>query len=349
MDYIDLRSDTVSQPTPAMREAMATAVLGDDVYGEDPTVNELEQQAAERFGKEAGLFVTSGTMGNAVALLTHCKRGEEVIVGKDAHTVRYEVGGMAALGGIMPYTLPVQADGTFNLDDVRAAIRFPNDHFPTTRLICLENTHGGRAGIAVSKAFMDDIAQIARENNLLTHVDGARIFNAATALKLTVADLCENMDSVTFCLSKGLGAPVGSILVGTKAFIKEARRTRKMLGGGMRQAGILAAAGLIALNEHSIRLEQDHQNARKLAEGLASIQGIQVDLSKVTTNFVFFDLTDEALLDASTFSKRLNTEYNIRISPYPGYKNTFRAVTHLWITEAVVDHVLQAVREVLSA
>ena len=196
---------------------------------------------------------------------------------------------------------------------------------------------------------MDDIAQIARENNLLTHVDGARIFNAATALKLTVADLCENMDSVTFCLSKGLGAPVGSILVGTKAFIKEARRTRKMLGGGMRQAGILAAAGLIALNEHSTRLEQDHQNAQKLATGLATINGIQVDLSKVTTNFVFFDLTDEAPLDASTFSKRLNSEYNIRISPYPGYKNTFRAVTHLWITEAVVDHVLQAVREVLSA
>lgn len=348
MDYIDLRSDTVTWPTPMMREAMMTAPLGDDVYGEDPTVNALEAEAAERFGKEAGLFVTSGTMGNTVAILTHCGRGDEAIIGKVAHTFKYEVGNIAALGSVMPHTIPVQPDGTFAMDDIHHAYRDDDDHFPRTRLICMENSHGGRSGAAVPKAFIDEVAGFAHRHGLKTHIDGARIFNAAAALKTSVADLTENVDSVTFCLSKGLCAPVGSVLVGSKAFIHEARRTRKMLGGGMRQAGIIAAAGRVALQEMTDRLDEDHQNACTLAEGLKDIPGLDVDIENVHTNFVYVSLQDDAQLDPDTLKTRLWEDYQIKIDPYPGYDRRFRLVTHYWITPEHVQTVIQATRDLLA-
>jgi threonine aldolase len=348
MDYIDLRSDTVTHPTPAMLEAMAKAKLGDDVYGEDPTVNALEAESAELFGKDAGLFVSSGTQGNLVSLLAHCQRGDEAIVGDAAHTFMYEAGGMAALGGIQPHTIPVQADGTFKLEDVRGAIRGDNYHFPTTRLIGLENTHGGRGAIPVSKAFMDSVADIAREHDLKTHVDGARIFNAAVALDTPVKALCERVDSVTFCLSKGLSAPVGSIVVGDADFIARARRARKMLGGGMRQAGMLAAAGRVAIHEMVDRLADDHANAQVLADGLMTVPGLTVERDKVHTNFVFFTLNDDAKLDPKTLMANLWNDYRIRISPYPGYARRFRCVTHYWITPERIDQTITALREQLS-
>lgn len=347
MDYIDLRSDTVSHPTPAMREAMATAELGDDVYGEDPHVNALEAEAAERFGKEAGLFVTSGTQGNIAALLAHCARGDEIIVGDASHTIQYEVGGMAAMGGIMPRTIPVGADGTFDLDEVRHSVRGNNVHFPRTSLIAMENTQGGRGGAPVAKQHIDAVAEIAQESELKLHMDGARIFNAEAALKTPVAELTEHVDSVTFCLSKGLCAPAGSVLVGEKAFIDEARRMRKMLGGGLRQAGVLAAAGRIALNEMSLRLHEDHQNACDLAEGLATVPGIDVELDKVKTNFVFFTLRDDAKLQPDAFMEHLWNDYQIKMRPYPGYVRRFRCVTHYWITPERVNRTIAAVRALL--
>jgi len=265
MDRIDLRSDTVSWPTPEMRRAMAEAEVGDDVYGEDPTVNRLQEEAARLLGKEAGLFVASGTMGNLVAVLAHCGRGDEVILGDKAHTFVYEAGGIAALGGVHPHLVPVQADGTLPMGAIRAAIRPDNVHMPPTRLIALENTQGTVGGIPITKEYTDAVGRIAAEYDLALHIDGARIFNAAAALGCDVADLVAAADSVSFCLSKGLCAPVGSVLVGSKAFIARAHRIRKLVGGGMRQAGILAAAGLVALETMPTRLSEDHANARRFA------------------------------------------------------------------------------------
>lgn len=347
MDYIDLRSDTVTQPTAAMYEAMAHAELGDDVYGEDPTVNALEAEAAERFGKEAGLFVTSGTQGNLIALLSHAGRGDEAIIGDVSHTFKYEAGGMSALGGIMPHTIPVQADGTFKLDDVRGAIRGDNYHFPTTRLISLENTHGGRGAIPVDKPFIDNVADIATENQLALHMDGARIFNAATALNMPVAELTERVDSLTFCLSKGLCAPVGSVLVGSQTFIDKARRVRKVLGGGMRQVGVIAAAGRVALHEMTERLADDHANAQALHAGLSNIAALDVEPDQ-HTNFVFFNLRDEAKLSPDDLRDTLWNDYRIKISPYPGYKRRFRCVTHYWITPERVQTTIKALEEALA-
>ncbi len=346
MDYIDLRSDTVTWPTPAMKEAMMNAPLGDDVYEEDPTVNALEAEAAEKFGKEAALFVSSGTQGNTVAMLTHCGRGDEVILGKDAHTFKYEVGNIAALGGINPNTIAVQADGTFDLDDVREAIRGSNVHFPKTRLIAMENTHGGRGGVVVSKAHIDSVVEIARAHGLGTHIDGARIFNAVAKLETTAADLTENVDTVSVCLSKGLCAPVGSVLVGPADFIKEARRWRKALGGGMRQAGIIAAAGRVALRDMTDRLSEDHENACTLAEGLAPFEGIHVDVNEVHTNFVYVTL--DADRDPAVFEQRLWDEFNIKARPYPGYVRRYRFVTHYYITPQRVQQIIEAVRQVLA-
>jgi threonine aldolase len=348
MDYIDLRSDTVSHPTPAMMEAMARAELGDDVYGEDPTVNALEAEAAERFGKEAGLFVSSGTQGNVVSLLAHCGRGDEAIIGDVAHTFKYEAGGMAALGGINPHTIPVQEDGTFDLDDVRHAVRGDNYHFPTTGLIAMENTHGGRWAVPVDKAFIDSVCEIAQEHNLKTHIDGARIFNAEAALGVSVKELSENVDSITFCLSKGLCAPVGSMVVGDREFIAKARRVRKMIGGGMRQAGVVAAAGRVALHEMTERLSEDHENAQRLAGGLAEVDGLDVEIDRVYTNFVFFTLREDAKLTPSEFVDRLWNDYQIKMGPYPGYERRFRCVTHYWITPERVQKTIDAVTELLS-
>lgn len=345
MDRIDLRSDTVTWPTPEMRQAMAEAAVGDDVFGEDPTVNALQDAAARRLGKEAGLFVASGTMGNLVAVLAHCGRGDEVILGDRAHTFVYEAGGIAALGGVHPHTVPVQPDGTLPLEAIEAAIRPGNVHMPVTRLIALENTQGTVGGIPISKAYTDAVGELARAHGLALHIDGARIFNAATALNVDVADLIAAADSVTFCLSKGLCAPVGSVLVGSRDFIARAHRVRKQLGGGMRQAGTLAAAGLIALDKMTLRLAEDHTNARRLAEGLAALPQIEIALDRVQTNMVFFALRPEVPLSAPELAERLK-RHNVWIMDMG--ERGFRAVTHYWIRPQDVDHALSAIAEELS-
>lgn len=348
MDTIDLRSDTVTWPTPAMREAMANAPVGDDVYGEDPTVNQLEAEAAAMLGKEAALFVSSGTMGNLTAVLTHCGRGQEMILGDQAHIFRSEAGSSAAFGGVHAHTLPVQADGTLNLDDIRRAIRPENEHFPRTRLICLENTQGATGGIPLTADYTAQVGQIAQEHNLRLHIDGARIFNAAAALNVPVQNLVAPADSVSFCLSKGLCAPVGSLLVGSSAFIAEARRTRKALGGGMRQAGILAAAGLIALREMTQRLAEDHANACALAEGLAAIPHITIDPSRVRTNMVFFTIEETAPISIEELVTRLKNDYNIVMGGYANGRTQVRMLTHYWITRDHVEQVIHAMRTLLS-
>ncbi|MFN8372247.1 MAG: low-specificity L-threonine aldolase [Anaerolineae bacterium] len=351
METIDLRSDTVSHPTPAMREAMANAVVGDDVFGDDPTVIELENESAAMLGKEAALFVTSGTQGNICAILTHCGRGDEMILGRTAHTFWNEAGAASGLGSVHPHILPVQPDGTLLLDDIRASIRRDNVHYPRTKLICLENTQGGVGGIPISAEYTAQVADIAQSHGLKLHIDGARLFNAAAALanghgiRETARELVAGADSVSFCLSKGLCAPVGSVLVGSRAFIAEARRVRKMLGGGMRQAGILAAAGLISIREMIDYLPQDHANARRLAEGLATIPCIDIDVSRVLTNMIFFDLKADAPLDTPMLVKRLKEQHNILLNPV--YGSTFRAVTHHWITRERVDCVVDAMRTLL--
>ena len=349
MDTIDLRSDTVSWPTPEMREAMANAPVGDDVYDEDPTINQLQQDAADMLGKEAGLFVTSGTQGNIVAALTHCGRGDEMILAREAHMFRYEQGASSGLGGIQPNILDVQPDGTLKLDAIQRAIRSDDQHFPRTKLICLENTQGTIGGIPVTAEYTAQVGEIARANNLKLHIDGARIFNAATALNTPVKDLVAPADSISFCLSKGLCAPVGSILVGSKAFIQRAHRTRKMMGGGMRQAGILAAAGLIALHKMTTRLQEDHDNACRLAEGIAQIPHINIDVCRVKTNMFFFDLTDDAPLTITELRARLKDEYNVLMGGYAGMPNRIRLVTHYWITPEKVETALTGLRNILAS
>lgn len=345
MDRIDLRSDTVSWPTPEMREAMAQAPVGDDVFGEDPTVNRLQDEAARRLGKEAGLFVASGTMGNLIAVLAHCTRGDEVILGNKAHTFVYEAGGIASLGGVHPHTIPVQRDGTLLLEDIERAIRPDNVHMPITRLIALENTQGTVGGIPITREYTDAVGALARRYGLALHIDGARIFNAAAALRTDVAELVAAADSVTFCLSKGLCAPVGSVLVGSRAFIARAHRIRKQLGGGMRQVGVIAAAGLIALEKMTLRLHEDHANARRLAEGLARLPQIALDLDLVQTNMVFFDLRPEVRLSAPELAERLQAQniYIMAMGP-----RRFRAVTHYWIRPEHIDRVLEAITRELA-
>src|SRR5690349_1917240 len=274
MEYVDLRSDTVTKPTPEMREAMAEAEVGDDVYRDDPTLNRLEGLAAEMLGKEAALFVPSGTMGNLLALLVHCQRGDEVIVGNQSHIYLNEAGGMAALGGIQACPLPNQEDGTLRPEDIRASIRTEDVHHPITRLVCLENTQNICGGVPLTAEYTRQVGEIVHENGLSLHVDGARIFNSAVAQNVSVRDLVEPADSVMFCLSKGLASPIGSMLVGSAKFVARARHLRKMLGGGMRQVGIIAAAGIISLEKMVNRLADDHVHARKLADGLRQINGL---------------------------------------------------------------------------
>lgn len=345
MEIIDLRSDTVTHPTPAMREAMANAIVGDDVYGEDPTVIQLERDAAEMLGYEAGLFVTSGTQGNLIALMTHCGRGSEVIVGDKAHTFLYEAGGMSALGGIMPHTVKVHDDGHMALEDIEGAIRGNNYHFPRTTLISIENTQGTVGGQALSPAYVASVTELAHRHGLVMHIDGARIFNAATAYDVPVREITGGADSVTFCLSKGLCAPVGSMLVGNRGFIAEARRTRKVLGGGMRQAGVLASAGLIALHEMSQRLHEDHENAAYLAASLEGIPGLRV--MSQATNFVFFWLEESASLTPEALVQQLR-ERNIYLNPYPGFERKFRCVLHYWIDRERIDYTVKALKDILG-
>lgn len=345
MRIIDLRSDTVTLPTPAMREAMYRAELGDDVYGEDPTVNRLQELAAERLGKEAALLVVSGTMGNLVSLLTHCGRGDEIVMGDKAHTFLYEAGGVSALGGIHVHTVPNLPDGMMDLAEIEGAIRGDNVHFPRTRVICLENTHNRCGGAALSIQQMAAVKQIAERHGLAVHLDGARIFNAAVALGVEASEIAAQVDSVQFCLSKGLAAPVGSLICGSKAFISQAHRNRKVVGGGMRQAGIIAAAGIVALEQMVDRLADDRAHAKRFAAGLAEIPGITVDVEAVQTNIVMFGLSDptqsldEALAAWAAQGLKLN-----RISP-----TQFRAVTHYGIEQDDIDAALVAVRRGLEA
>jgi len=341
---IDLRSDTVTLPTQAMREAIYHAELGDDVFGEDPTTNRLEKIAAERMGKEAALMVASGTMGNLVCVLTHCRRGEEVILGDQSHTFLYEAGGMSAVGGIHPHTIVNQPDGTIRLEDIEAAIRGNNVHFPRSRLICLENTHNRCYGSALTPQYMESVAKSAGERDLRVHLDGARIFNAAVALGVDVTELTCHVDSVSFCLSKGLSSPVGSLVCGSSQFIAEARRNRKVLGGGMRQSGIIAAAGIAALEQMVDRLAEDHENAKCLAEGIARIPGLSIELNRIQTNIVYFDMADDQFT-AETLVKQLAGRGVKVLQVGPG---RLRAVTHYGISAEDIDLALAAMSEVMA-
>lgn len=344
MSVIDLRSDTVSRPTPAMREAMAQAKVGDDVYGEDPTIIQLQEMAASLMGKEAGLFVPSGTMGNLAAVLAHCGRGDEIILGNMAHTFLFEAGGIAALGGVHSHTLPNHPDGTLTLDDIRNAIR-PNDsHHPVTRLVTIENTHNRCGGNPLSVAYTEAVAALAHEHGLLLHLDGARIFNAAAALDVEPVALTGPVDSVTFCLSKGLCAPVGSVLCGTKDFIARAHRIRKQLGGGMRQAGIIAAAGIVALNDIAPRLKEDHLRAQALARGFASISGVTPDTENPPSNMVYLSLDDAIALSAQEIAKQL-AQHDVLVGAVSARR--FRLVTHYWIDDQAVAKTLAVFEKVL--
>ncbi len=340
--YIDLRSDTVSHPTPAMREAMATALVGDDVYSEDPTINRLQAMAAEMLGKEAGLFVPSGTMGNLAAILAHCGRGDEAILGSLAHTFLYEAGGASALGGVHVHTVPNQSDGTILVEDLQGAVRMDDPHFPNSRLVVLENTHNRCGGVPITLAHTREVGLFARGNGLRFHLDGARIFNAAVRLGEAPADLVAPADSVTFCLSKGLCAPVGSVLCGSAEFISRAHRIRKQLGGGMRQGGVLAAAGVVALETMIDRLAEDHRRARRLADGLAEIPGIELDPGSPHTNMVFLALGEDVPLDASQFAQKLKAD-GVLVGVVGSRR--FRLVTHYWIDDAAVDRAIACFRQ----
>ena len=341
---IDLRSDTVTLPTPAMRQAIAEAELGDDVWREDPTVNRLEAMAAERLGKEAALLTASGTMSNLVALLTHCQRGDEVLLGDEAHIFHYEVAGAAALGGLELRTIPNDSRGHLHPKDVEEAIRLPDIHHPRTGLVCLENTHNRCGGAVLSEGDMEAVAQVAHRWGIPVHLDGARIFNAAIALGVEAESLAAEADSVQFCLSKGLSAPVGSVICGSADFIREARRTRKVVGGGMRQAGIIAAAGIVALEQMVDRLADDHRNARILAEGIAEIKGLSTDLSHVRTNIMYFEITSKRVTTPQ-FVERLGRGGVRVLSTGP---NQIRAVTHYGIEEKDIHEALRVIRRVME-
>ncbi len=344
METIDLRSDTVTQPTPEMRAAMAAAAVGDDVFDDDPTVHRLQEMAAEKVGKEAGLFVPSGTMGNLIALLVHCGRGDEAILGARAHTVLYEGGGISSLGGIHSRQVMERSDGSLALEDLEALIRPEDVHQPPTRLISIENTHNRCGGTFQTPEYLRSLAEFAHARGLVVHMDGARLFNAAVAQGVDARKLTSAVDSVTFCLSKGLCAPVGSVLCGSKPFIKRARHIRKHLGGGMRQAGIIAAAGIVALENMVERLSEDHARARNLATGLREIACIQLD-GIPPTNMVFFNLTDSVTLTAEQIEARMQ-ERGILV--HATGKRRFRLVTHYWIDDTAVEKTIDAFKAVLS-
>jgi len=329
-----------------MRQAMAQARVGDDVYGEDPTVRELEALAAAMTGKEAALFVASGTMGNLVAILAHAGRGDEAIVGADAHTYLYEAGGMATLGGIFPRVLPTDEQGRMDVAAVETAVSPDDAHFPRTRLILVENSYGSKGGYPLPPDYFAGIRAVADQHGLAVHMDGARLFNAAVAQNIPAATITQHVDSVTFCLSKGLCAPVGSVLCGSQEFIDRAHRVRKVVGGGMRQAGVLAAAGLVALREMVERLADDHRRAQTLAQGLAQIPGVIVQPEQVKTNMVFFGLDDTVAITAVDIADALQERANVWVGP--NSLRSFRAVTHYWIGDQEVAIFLDALREILA-
>ena len=343
MNPIDLRSDTLTLPTADMRRAMAEARLGDDVFGEDPTVRRLEEMAADIAGKQAALFVPSGTMANLVSLLTHCGRGDEFIVGDQAHIFYYEQGGSAQVGGIHPRTVANRPDGTLDLEAVAHAIRADDVHFPRSRLIALENTHNRCNGTPLPPEYLGEVAALAAGHGLKVHVDGARIFNAAAALGVTVRQLAEDADSLSFCLSKGLAAPVGSLVCSDTHFIMQARRHRKVLGGGMRQAGVLAAAGIVALETMADRLGEDHANARQLAEGLAPHRAVRIAPAAIRTNIVYIDFEPSAPPVAETVARL--SEHNVRVLATG--PRQIRAVTHFGINSEDIEQALAAFRRCL--
>ena len=342
MKIIDLRSDTITHPTEAMRQAMFKAEVGDDVFGEDPTVNRLEIMAAQKMGKESALFTASGTMSNLLAVLTHTRHGNEIILGSEAHMFWYEVGGAAALGGVVMHTVNNENNGQLSLDYVAKAIRTENNiHYPETALICLENTHNRCGGAVLTPEYTSDVVRLAHSHGVPVHLDGARIFNAAIALGVPVLELTKNVDSISFCLSKGLSAPVGSLLCGSKDFIERARKFRKMIGGGMRQAGVLAAAGIVALETMIDRLVEDHANAKRLADGLARIQDLRLAQDTVQTNILMFDLSDS--LDSIQFQSKL-TARGVKIGNRGGRK--FRAVTNRMVDASDIDEAVKIVDDV---
>lgn len=344
MHRLDFRSDTVTLPTPEMREAIAHAQVGDDVYGEDPTINRLQEMSAEMLGMEAAIFVPSGTMGNLASILAHCQRGDELIVGNKAHIFLYEAGGAAALGGVHTRQLPNQPDGTLRLEDIEAAIRSSSDvHQPVTRLVTLENTHNTCDGVSLPAAYIQAVADLAHAHGLKLHIDGARIFNAAADQDVPAKDLAAPADSITFCLSKGLSAPVGSVICGSLEFIQKVHRVRKQLGGGMRQAGVLAAAGIIALESVVPRLKEDHRRAAQLARGLAEIPFIDTDVNNQHTNMVYFSLAADAPLSPREFQ-----EQAARRGLLFGGRDRFRMVTHLWISDESVEKAIEIVKELLA-
>ena len=339
---IDLRSDTVTHPTPAMLEAMVTAPLGDDALGDDPTVKRLESLAAERLGKEASLFVASGTMANLVSLLTHCQRSDEAIAGSMAHVVQSEVGGAAGVAGVNIRQVRNDEHGLMDLDEVRAMVRHGESSAPRTALVCLENTHNFCNGSAIPASYTSELAAVARESGAKLHIDGARIFNAAIALETTAKELAREADSVTFCLSKGLSAPVGSLVCGSGEFIERARRNRRMVGGTMRQAGVIAAAGIVALEEMVDRLADDHANARYLAQELSRLPGVEIDASLVQTNILFWK---HSRIDTATLAGRLR-ESGVLCSMVHG---RLRMLTHHGIERDDIDRALEIIREVSAS
>ncbi|WP_353499160.1 low-specificity L-threonine aldolase [Vibrio sp. CB1-14] len=328
---MDFRSDTVTKPTQAMRDAMANAAVGDDVYGDDPTVNELEAWAAERHGFDAAMFTTSGTQANLLGLMAHCQRGDEYLCGQQAHNYKYEAGGAAVLGSIQPQPIENNPDGTLDFGKLKAAIKPDDSHFARTKLLSLENTINGKV---LPLSYLAEARKFVDEHGLNLHLDGARVYNAAVALDVDVIEIAKHFDSMTICLSKGLGAPIGSLLLGSRAFIERARRLRKMVGGGMRQAGILAAAGKLALTEQVAQLATDHSNAKKLAEGLNDIPGFSVNAEFVQTNIVFAKLAESVEIDA--IAKEL-AQQDITISP----SNPVRFVTHKDISSQDIDVLLE--------
>ena len=334
---IDLRSDTVTLPTEGMKNAINQAKLGDDVFSEDPTINELEPMAAELMGMESSLLVPSGTMANLVGVLSHCERGDEVILGHLAHTFLYEAGGISAFGGIHSRQLINQADGTLLLPDIKAAIRYADDHFPPTKLICLENTHNLCNGSPLKKDYILSVVEIAKKKSLKVHVDGARIFNASAALGVSPSDLNVGIDSVSFCLSKGLSAPIGSLLCGPKKFIEKARRIRKALGGGMRQGGIVAAAGKYALERMVSRIPEDHRLAKKLSEGLVKINALDLDPNNIKTNIIYFNFESDKYSDQE-FLDTMKAKGILFLGTGP---RRFRMVTHSCVGETDIDYTIK--------
>ena len=348
-DIVDLRSDTLTLPTPEMREAMARAEVGDDVWEEDPTVKRLEAMAAERLGKEAGLFVASGTMGNVVSVVSHTRAGQEVVLDLDSHIFNYEVAGAAVIGSVQ--MRPVQtARGFLSPEQVREAIRPENIHLPPTGLVCVENTHNRHGGTCCTPEEISAVAAVAHGASVPVHLDGARLFNAAVALRREAREFTRDVDSVTFCVSKGLAAPVGSVICGSAVFIARARRVRKMLGGGMRQAGVIAAAGIVSLERMVNRLAEDHANARTLAEGIARLPGLRVDLASVQTNIVIFGVQRPGEVGASqAATSELVAQCAARkVKIHAIGPTSIRCVTHKDIDVEDVERALEAFGEITS-